>query len=229
MDDGFGDLLPWFQTIAHAKTTQKPITLVTDDRKEDWWNVIGGKPYGPRLELRKEMMDEAKVPLLMETVDTFLRHANRYAGAAVSQETIDETERVRETEETRSRRSALEISPEMLRALGETQRMASGIDPSIFRAAADAQRTMSMVSPSLLRAVADAQRMMSMIDPSLLRAMANLSVTEMETDEEEPDQTDDDIGKNADGEQTGTGADERQPDRTDDDIVEETDEEQTEE
>lgn len=45
----FGDLILWKQTIARAKEQKKPVILVTDDAKEDWWLEAQGKTIGPRI------------------------------------------------------------------------------------------------------------------------------------------------------------------------------------
>jgi len=54
--DKYGDLILWFQIIDKAKKTNKPIILVTDDRKEDWWRMFKGKTIDPRPELVDEML-----------------------------------------------------------------------------------------------------------------------------------------------------------------------------
>jgi len=39
----FGDWIIWKQVMDHATSAKSPIILVTDDRKEDWWEEENGK------------------------------------------------------------------------------------------------------------------------------------------------------------------------------------------
>src|SRR6266567_2622681 len=39
----FGDLVVWFQILDYAKGEARPIILITDDAKEDWWRDAGGE------------------------------------------------------------------------------------------------------------------------------------------------------------------------------------------
>jgi hypothetical protein len=57
----YGDILLWFEIQDHAKKAQRPVVLVTDDEKEDWWQIEDGKKLGPRPELREEMRRSAGV------------------------------------------------------------------------------------------------------------------------------------------------------------------------
>lgn len=90
MDKGPGDYLVWRQIMNEAKERKLPVVLVTDDRKEDWYWIYGGKTLGARRELRKELMDEAGVPLFIMTTDTFLRHADTYLGVPLNPETVSQ-------------------------------------------------------------------------------------------------------------------------------------------
>jgi hypothetical protein len=86
--DPAGDYLLWAQLITEAKKRQRPVILITDDGKEDWYQQHDGRTLGARRELRDEMMVQAGVPLLIMTTGTFLHHAGKYLDAEVSQETV---------------------------------------------------------------------------------------------------------------------------------------------
>lgn len=43
----YGDLLVWFQILDQAQSDSVSVILVTDDKKEDWWQTFKGKTLGP--------------------------------------------------------------------------------------------------------------------------------------------------------------------------------------
>ena len=74
-----GDLVLWRQIINHVKSTStKNVVFVTDDAKEDWWEIVKGKTFGPRPELKTEFLalTEASNFLMYNSVN-FITHANR--------------------------------------------------------------------------------------------------------------------------------------------------------
>jgi hypothetical protein len=91
-ESAFGDLLLWYQTLDKAGTEQRPIVLVTDDRKEDWWWIEHGKTIGPRPELVEEMRRRVGVSFYMYRPDRFIAEAGvrGLLGEAPVDETIDE-------------------------------------------------------------------------------------------------------------------------------------------
>lgn len=88
--DPAGDYLVWKQLMLKAKDRKLPIVLITDDRKEDWYQEFKGRTLGARRELREEMMAEAGVPLLIMTTETFLLQAGKYLNVEVSPGTVDQ-------------------------------------------------------------------------------------------------------------------------------------------
>lgn len=70
----FGDWIGWHQILKKAEKDKKPIILVTGEKKEDWWQEIGGKTIGPRFELIKEINGKG-VLFHMYTMETFLQYA----------------------------------------------------------------------------------------------------------------------------------------------------------
>ena len=78
--DKYGDLLIWWQLIDEAKAKGKSIIFVTGDTKEDWWLQHNGETFGPRPELRQEMLELAGFDFYMYTVPKFLEYAKEFLG-----------------------------------------------------------------------------------------------------------------------------------------------------
>ncbi len=95
----YGDLVLWFQIIDKAKETKKPIILVTDDRKEDWWLRIKGKTIGPHPKLVEEMLSEAGVQFYLYKTDPFMEFSQKYLKRQVKQKAIDEIRDIRKSDE----------------------------------------------------------------------------------------------------------------------------------
>lgn len=97
----FGDFFVWRQTVEHAKKNEiKALIFLTDDEKEDWWQVVdvdGPKKIGARPELRDEIMREGGVEFFhMYNSESFLIHAKKYLLPTVQQESIEEVAEVLE-------------------------------------------------------------------------------------------------------------------------------------
>lgn len=92
----FGDLILWKQLINHVKETKiRKVLFITADRKEDWWWREQGKTIGPHPELMREIKREGEVELFwMYSSVQFVEHANKYAKAKVSTESVAEIEQV---------------------------------------------------------------------------------------------------------------------------------------
>ncbi|MDZ7696045.1 MAG: PIN-like domain-containing protein [Deltaproteobacteria bacterium] len=91
----FGDLIVWKQVLEHSIEIDKGIVLVTDDKKEDWWERFKGKTVGPRPELVKEFKDNANNTFHMYQADRFLELARENLGEQVSPEIVEEIREVR--------------------------------------------------------------------------------------------------------------------------------------
>jgi hypothetical protein len=90
----YGDLLIWLQLLDHAKAKKRPIILVTDDAKEDWWREVRGEKLGPRPELVDEFIAETGgvKSFYMYSTEQFLKYAKEYLNANVRSEVIQEAE-----------------------------------------------------------------------------------------------------------------------------------------
>ncbi len=91
-DERPGDYVLWRQTIDEAKRSGRPVVLVTDDRKEDWWWIEQGETIGPRRALVEEMREQAGVPFYMYTPDRLMGEARERLDVEVSDESISEAE-----------------------------------------------------------------------------------------------------------------------------------------
>jgi hypothetical protein len=95
----YGDLVLWFQVIDKAKEAKKPIILITDDRKDDWWLRHKGEIISPQPELVEEIACKADASFYMYSADPFMEHARKYLERQVKQEAIDEVRDVRQRDE----------------------------------------------------------------------------------------------------------------------------------
>jgi len=73
--DRYGDLVVWYQLIEHATTSKRPVVLVTDDLKEDWWAFAGDQRIGPRPELRHEFRSRVECDIYIYSCDAFIEIA----------------------------------------------------------------------------------------------------------------------------------------------------------
>lgn len=95
-NEQYGDLILWCQIISHAKSTNKPIILITDDSKDDWWRKSNGKIIGPHPELINEMLSTTGQNLYIYQTEKFLEYANEYIQSSIKQETIDEVREIKD-------------------------------------------------------------------------------------------------------------------------------------
>lgn len=87
----FGDLLVWKEILNYSKNQNVDIIYVTNDQKEDWWNISSGKTIGPRVELRKEFYIETGHRFHMYTMSSFLSFFED-KGKTIDKDTMDEVE-----------------------------------------------------------------------------------------------------------------------------------------
>lgn len=100
----YGDLIVWTQVIEKAIESGKGVVLVTDDKKEDWWEKFKGKTVGPRPELVKEFKDRANNTFHMYQADRFLELARENLDEQVSDEIVEEIREVRRRDKLAYRR-----------------------------------------------------------------------------------------------------------------------------
>lgn len=92
----YGDLVIWFEVMDQAKSSGKPLILVTADAKEDWWAEHKGNTVGPRPELGQEILAYAGVRFYMYTPPQFLKFAQKFLklNAEAARKAVSEFERI---------------------------------------------------------------------------------------------------------------------------------------
>lgn len=88
----FGDWILWSQLLKYAKESSSCVILVTDDRKEDWWEISNGKTIGPRPELIAEFEKITEQAILLYTPESFLNEIEKQLKIEVSKSSIKEVE-----------------------------------------------------------------------------------------------------------------------------------------
>lgn len=87
----FGDLIIWYQMIEKAIEADCDIIFVTDDKKEDWWQMHNGDKIGVRRELIAEFRARTGNHLIcFYTPDRFLSLAKKSGAVTVKNATIEE-------------------------------------------------------------------------------------------------------------------------------------------
>ncbi|WP_241151844.1 PIN-like domain-containing protein, partial [Pseudomonas viridiflava] len=91
----YGDYFVWSQMLSYTADQEiKQLIFITDDGKDDWWCQVdfgGSKTIGPRAELNEEVARLGKVEtFLMYKPEGFLKYANEFLHAEISQETLTE-------------------------------------------------------------------------------------------------------------------------------------------
>jgi len=88
--DKYGDYFIWKEALDRAKETGKPIVIITDDVKEDWWQEFRGEKIGPRPELVEEMKQYANQQFYLYTLSQFLDYAETFLNRKIDAAAIDE-------------------------------------------------------------------------------------------------------------------------------------------
>lgn len=70
--DYYGDYIIWEEILEYSKHNQKNVVFITDDKKEDWWEIINGMKAGPRSELIREFNTYTSSIFYMYTTERFI-------------------------------------------------------------------------------------------------------------------------------------------------------------
>lgn len=70
----FGDLILWKQILHKAKMEQSSLLFLTNDNKEDWWELDNGRVVGVRKELINEFTDVVDEDFLMINSSLFINY-----------------------------------------------------------------------------------------------------------------------------------------------------------
>jgi PIN like domain len=103
----YGDLVLWHQLMDCAKSQQKALLLITDERKEDWWHMHSGRTIGPRRELVQEMATQAGTTFYLYSTGQFISHAQDYLQLQDQKAAIEEVQQVRQQQEEEAARLGL--------------------------------------------------------------------------------------------------------------------------
>lgn len=114
-NNAFGDLIIWKQILKYAKDHQVGIIYVTHDQKEDWWNIIKGKTIGPRVELRREFMDETQQEFHMYSMHSFISTYNEINENFIDKRVVDEVISLDKVSK-RKKKMPYSLSEQVLRA-----------------------------------------------------------------------------------------------------------------
>jgi hypothetical protein len=110
----YGDYIGWTQIIEISKDEKKPVVLLTDDAKEDWWQIHGDRTIGPRAELVAEFLSECGQSFYLYSSGRFLKYAATYLSETIEPGAIEEVvERLKEQS-----RSVSDIKPDNVQAPG---------------------------------------------------------------------------------------------------------------
>ncbi|MCU5632902.1 PIN-like domain-containing protein [Bacillus cereus] len=103
----YGDLIVWYQIIDRAKDENNPtpIILITEDRKEDWWEKDGSKIKRPHPQLIQEFINKTQQNFYMYRTENFVRNAMEYLEVDVTEEQYKEVtmeiENIRKIEDSK--------------------------------------------------------------------------------------------------------------------------------
>lgn len=106
----YGDLVLWFQILDQAKSTEKPIIFITDDKKDDWWLKFNGKTLGPHPELIHEMLSEAKVNFYMYQTEQFMEYAHKYIDWRINRKAINEVRDIKKRDDEERKQRTIEAA-----------------------------------------------------------------------------------------------------------------------
>lgn len=103
----YGDFILWRQTLDQSKMSNKPMILVTSERKEDWWERHSGRTVGPRMELLREAYEYSGNRILLYHTEAFVEEFGRRFGARVDPEAVAE---IREANDSRRLNPAISFN-----------------------------------------------------------------------------------------------------------------------
>lgn len=89
-EDKFGDYVLWKQIMDYSKANKRDIIFVTDDQKEDWWNISKGKTLGIHPELVQEFSRNTNQNFYMYNTKRFLNNVHNFIPLQVTEENVKE-------------------------------------------------------------------------------------------------------------------------------------------
>ncbi len=96
----YGDFVVWHQVLDKAKDDARPILLVTNDTKEDWWIRYDDKPIFPQPYLRSEMRSFSGQEIWLYTWTDFLKPLEIHLGVSVAPPVHEEAKRIEDQQDS---------------------------------------------------------------------------------------------------------------------------------
>ena len=127
-NNAYGDLIIWKQIIKFAKGNNVGIVFVTHDQKEDWWNIVKGKTIGPRIELRREFLEETKQFFHMYSMNSFISEYNRIYDTPIEKSAVEEVFSLDDTDRRFKTRKALSSSEKIARTVETLDKISKRIE-----------------------------------------------------------------------------------------------------
>lgn len=109
-DEKYGDLIVWKQILQYAQNEKKNIIFVTNDVKEDWWEIVNGKKIGPRIELKKEFHEATGMKFYMYNDIQFITLFQENKSEPIDKNVVNEMETVNEYNDLKERANDLYYS-----------------------------------------------------------------------------------------------------------------------
>ena len=76
--DKYGDLIIWLQSIERCRSNNSDLIFVTDDEKEDWWQLDRNNKVGPHPKLLNEFITATGKMAYIYNTATFVENASKY-------------------------------------------------------------------------------------------------------------------------------------------------------
>lgn len=149
----YGDLVLWKQVLEKAKELSKPVLLITDERKTDWWwKIKDGRNMGPRHELVAEMYQHAKVDFHMYSSERFLSYGQSFLEEQINEQALKEIQAMKKAEMEEMIRikhlSKLRIKKSPIDSKSELKRLLIKRDELILKLE-EVERQLEMVKPDI--------------------------------------------------------------------------------
>lgn len=98
-NDIYGDLILWKQLLKYSKNNKKDIILITEDHKEDWFQIVSGRTIGPQPALINEFKKETGQHCYIYQLASFLQRFNENQETQVSEDTIEEIKAIEDIDD----------------------------------------------------------------------------------------------------------------------------------
>jgi predicted nucleic acid-binding protein len=90
INNQYGDFVIWSQILDSIKKKDRDIIFITNDKKEDWWEICSGKTLGPRVELKREFYNNSDNDILFYDMMRFLDFSNKFESANIPSSVMEE-------------------------------------------------------------------------------------------------------------------------------------------